>query len=873
MIVRNIKRDILVSITLAAFLLGNSARAGDEITFSIKTSKHTLDNGLTVLAAEMPSDPVVSLYALVKVGSAMEGKFMGGGLTHFVEHMLFKGTERRGVGRIAGEVQALGGSINATTSHDYTLFTLTVPRERFGEALDILSDMLMHPSFINEEVEREKQVIAKEIRLHKDNPDYYLSELIFDTVYLRHPYKVPIIGHEDIFLKNTRDDLVEFYKTYYIPNNIIVSVAGDIAPETVFTQSGKAFGEFPRGHDVIRNLPPEPAQISSRWREQEYQTELTRMSLTYGGVSIMDGDMFALDVLAMLLGQGHSSRLYRELFVDKKLVQSVTASNYTPADRGLFEIQCVLEKDNIPEVIRNITALLDRIKRHGAEPAELDKARRQVLAQYVQDHQTTADVAHQAAMDEAFLGDYDFSRKYIESINALNNESIKSAARKYFVSNNMSAIILKPPVKPAELPDVRQPAATAAKIEEKRLPNGLTLLFKADHAIPLVSVNLVLKGGVRQENPQLNGLAYLTALAWDKGTKSLSGQEIAGKAESLGIALSGFSGYTSMGLSMQCLPQDLNFAFGLFMDIVENPVFDSVELAKEKIKMRSAIQERNDSIFEVTTMELRKCLFPGHPLGLTELGTLETLDKLTRQDVIDFYKKLVVPGNMVVSVFGDFDPEFRKRLEAKLASLRPAQAVLVAPALETAVNAGEQTLTMDKSQALVMLGFRGVGLDHPDRYGVELLASVLGSSFQGRIFRKIREEFGQAYTLGGAFYPSTETGLIIFYVSTTVPHIQKVKGMLADLAKEMGATLVGQSELNDMKSYLKGQQKNALETNSALGFRAALDTLYGLGYDHYTRYDAGIDKVSAEDIQRLAKEYLDMSKAVIVVTKTAEPGP
>jgi len=225
--------------------------------------KRIFDSGLTVLVTEMPSSPVVSVFALVKTGSATEGRFLGTGISHFLEHMLFKGTHGRDVGQLASRIQAVGGVINASTSIDYTIYTITVPYVSFDVALEILSDMLMNASMEEEEVERERKVIFGEMRLRQDNPDRKLSEIIFQNVYIRHPYRHPIIGYESLLAGVTQDDLIVYYQKNYTPNNTIISVAGNIQKNIVLPKIEHTFKDFKRSRSSARNLPQEPSQITN----------------------------------------------------------------------------------------------------------------------------------------------------------------------------------------------------------------------------------------------------------------------------------------------------------------------------------------------------------------------------------------------------------------------------------------------------------------------------------------------------------------------------------------------------------------------------------------------------------------------------------
>jgi len=348
---------LFLPVTISFFLFCSSSYSGERQPF-----KTLLDNGLTVIISEMPSSPVVSVYALVKTGSATEGKFLGTGISHFLEHMLFKGTHGRSVGELASRIQAVGGTINAATSFDYTIYTITVPYESFNVAIDILSDMLMNATMEADEVERERKVIFGEMRMRSDNPSSKLSELVFKNVYIRHPYRHPIIGYESLLAKVTGEDLVEHYQRNYTPNNIIISVAGNIDEQIILSKVKEVFKNFKRARSITRNLPIEPQQISGRRYEEEYSTKLTRLSMAFSGISLLHKDLYALDVLANILGQGRSSRLYLDIYKEKNLVHSISASDYTPIDTGIFDIDILLDLENVDTVIGEVLNNIEQIK-------------------------------------------------------------------------------------------------------------------------------------------------------------------------------------------------------------------------------------------------------------------------------------------------------------------------------------------------------------------------------------------------------------------------------------------------------------------------------------------------------------------------------
>ncbi len=844
--------------------------ADDLSEISIQTHKYTLENGLTVLISEIPSSSVVSVYGLVKTGSATEGKFLGAGLSHFMEHMLFKGTEKRGVGEISHEIQAMGGEVNASTSFDFTIFTITVPGAKFDQGLDILSDMLMHSKFDPDQINKEREVVYGEMRLYKDRPGNYLSDMVRQVAYTQHPYKIPIIGYEELLRKLNNQSFVEYYKERYIPDNMIISVAGNVDAEATLAKVKEAFKDFKRQYLVLRNLMPEPPQVSSRRYEEEYKTDLTRATMAYQGVSLLHPDTVPLDVLAMVLGQGESSRLYRELFKKQKLVQTVSASNFTPKDNGLFEIDFIPAESDVDGVVAAVKQQIKLIQDNGINPAELEKVKRQAISSYINDQQTSSDVAYNTAMDEAIAGDYEFSKKYVAAVGQITSDDIKRVANQYLRDDHLSLVILRPIQKKEE---AAQKAVAKAElpIEKIKLDNGLTILLRENPGLPIVSVSLALNGGVSQE--PVNGLSELTARTWTQGTKSKSADTIAEMVDSHGASLDGFSGRNSFGLQMSLLSTDLNWGLDLLEDVVKNPSFDENEFAKEKDQVRTTLHGKQDDISWTTYQNLRETLFKTHPFRLEPLGSLDSIEHITAKDARNFYEQYLSPSNMVLTVFGKFDKEqVLQTLKTKFSSLKDKKVSIKTFEESPPAKIQEKAVTMDKKQAMVAIGFQAPGFYSADRYKIEVMTSILGSAFSGRIFNRIRDEFGEAYTLGGAYTPGRDMGVITFFVLTTPESVAKVKDLLEKIIAELSQEPVSDQELSEIKTYLKGSFAMDIETNAQLSFISGLDELYGLGYNHYQSYPAKIDEVTKDDIQRLARTYLDLNKAAVVVTQ-ANPKP
>ena len=825
------------------------------------THKTVLDNGLTVLIQEMPAAQTVSIYAYIKTGSTTEGKYLGAGISHFVEHMLFKGTAKRGVGQIAQEVKNLGGTVNAHTSFDHTMYTLDLPKEQFKQGLDIISDMVMNSTFDPVQVDKEREVIRSEMRLYNDRPDRKLSELVFKNVYLRHPYRHPIIGYITLFDQITRDQMYEYYKSRYIPNNMIISIAGAVDQKEILPLVEATFKNFQPLPYPDRHVPQEPPQISKRFYEETYPTPLYRFSLSYQGVGMLDPDLYAMDVLAMALGQGQSSRLYEEIYHKKHLVESISSSNFTPLDQGVFEIEGMMSQNHLSKVLSEIQTIVTDIQHHGLTTQELERTKRQVLSQFVFGNQTPSSLAYRNAADEAVTGDVLFSQHYVDAVKAVTNDDIRRVANRYFNEAQSTLVVLTPP---HTEPQEEKQTSSAAKqaIEKIVLDNGLTLLLQEDNAVDVLSITMVMNAGTRQETDANNGISQLMANVWSKA--------LAPAMEQHGGGLDTFTGKNTAGIKINVLSDDAMFALDTLEKLIKTPVLTPQVIDEERQNMYASIDARDDDISSATFKELSQTLFLKHPYRLDPLGTKESLKSITPQDISAYYRHFAAPNNMVISVFGHFDQQsVLEILKKKFAPLPRTEVVLPSFHEESITSTRQKDLSMDKEQAMLAYSFQAPALSNKDRFAMEIIDGILGSGLSGRFFIKVRDESSKAYTVGSDYVPGIDTGVFSVYALTTNDKIESVRSLIQGELESLQKNPVSQAELSSVKNYLKGTYILGLDTPAALGFTCALNELYGLGYDFHQKYSQAIDAVSSADIQRVAKDYLDIHKSAMVLTKGA----
>ncbi|HVQ21109.1 MAG TPA: pitrilysin family protein, partial [Terrimicrobiaceae bacterium] len=340
----------------------------------------SFDNGLTLIVDEDHSAPVASVQAWCATGSINEGKWMGAGLSHILEHMLFKGTRERKAGDIARQIQDRGGYINAYTSFDRTVFWIDVPSDGASEALSILSDAVMNSTLPEDEYTREQEVIRREFAMGFDDPGRQSSQLMLRTVFSESPFRHPVIGYLDVYNQLKRDDVMSYYKTRYVPNNLTFVVAGDVSAEKIRAQLEEAFKNYPRHALEPVFVEKEPEQIGRREAHEEFPTELTRLSLAWRIPGLTHPDTPALELLGDVLGSGRSSMLNQELREKQHTVHSVDAGMFSLQTDGVFVIQALCDPAERSTAEMQALAVVERIKKDGGSQAELDKARRSMLA-------------------------------------------------------------------------------------------------------------------------------------------------------------------------------------------------------------------------------------------------------------------------------------------------------------------------------------------------------------------------------------------------------------------------------------------------------------------------------------------------------------
>jgi zinc protease len=399
--------------------------------------KITLTNGLTIIAREIPNN-IVSIQIWFKVGSRNESD-KNNGISHFIEHLVFKGTKKRGVNQLSKEIESVGGKINGATSKDYTFYYATVAKDFIDIAIDGLIDSVLNPVFNNEEIERERKVVIEEILRQDDNPYSCLFNLLNDISYVNHPYKMPVIGKKEIIESLTREDIVSYYNKFYVPENMIIVIVGDFNTEEIVKKIKKYFSmKSSKSHLLNINMK---AEFNSCKIEKETSFKKCYLAVSWLAPTVDNEDTYAMDVITTVLGQGRSSRLYRELKEKQQLCYSIESSYGTMKDEGLFKIFAILDEKNNILLQEKIMEEINKMK-EGITLNELNKVKTMIENRYIFDHETNESIASSLGYYEA-ISSYKLELSYLDNIKKITLDDVKRVANKY-LSSKPSIVVFKP---------------------------------------------------------------------------------------------------------------------------------------------------------------------------------------------------------------------------------------------------------------------------------------------------------------------------------------------------------------------------------------------------------------------------------------------
>ena len=886
-----------------------TASPGERALPPIPFTEFTLPNGLRVILHEDHSTPIVAVNVWYHVGSKNEqpGKT---GYAHLFEHMMFQGSKGFDDDYFKA-LQEVGGTLNGSTNADRTNYWEVVPSNFLERAVFLEADrMATLPDALTEaKLANQRDVVKNEKRQNYDNRPYGLvgakiAEILYPET---HPYHWLTIGSLEDLTAASMEDIKAFFRRYYTPNNASLAIAGDFNPAEARRFVEKYFGPVKRGPDVTPPVVTQPTLSGTVRKSMEDRVSAPQITMVWHSVPALTTDEAPLDVLAALLGQGRNSRLYKSLVYDKQIAQNASASNNTRELAGTFQITAIPRRgvsvDSLEaEINKEIAALISQ----PPAASDIQRAYNAGEAQLIYGLQTVggfggkSDQLNQYAV---FTGNPGFFERDLSRYRAVTPADVQRVARTYLTSNRL-IFTVTPAAREGQAaarPSGGQTAQAAAdsagagkvsasnnvssslpgggpdpkftlpQIQKRKLSNGLDVMIVEHHELPVVTMNLVVRGGVAAEPAEKAGLATVTADLLDEGTTSRTTLQLSDKLSSIGATLNTASDWDANRVTLQTLTRHFDEALGIYADVLMNPAFRTTDVTRVRNQRLQGLVQSRDNATTIATEVYSAILYgAAHPYGRPQQGNQASLTGLTEADLRSFYSTYYKPNNSTLIVVGDVKPaDVIAKLEGALASWKPGTVPEVNVNARPAQRDRTTIYVVDRpgaAQSVINIGQVGVPRSTPDYFTRLVLNQMLGGSFVSRVNLNLREAKGYTYGARTSFDYRRGAGPFIASagVQTAVTK-ESISEFLKELRGIRGEIPITETELNQAKQSLIRGFPRTFETPAQIAARLTDVALYGLSDDYFNTYIAGIQKVTAADVARVAKEAIDPARLAILV--------
>ena len=850
--------------------------AGQSFAFDYDVYK--LNNGQTVIIKEVKNNPIVIIDTWVKTGSINEND-TNNGVSHFLEHLFFKGTSNHPTGEFDRLLESKGAITNAATSKDFTHYYIEIPSKYFNLAMELHSDMILNPMIPSKELEKERKVVMEEIAKDQNNPDDKVYKNLIKMIYTTHPYKREVIGTNEIIEKISREEILNYYKTHYSPKNMTTIVIGDIETNKVLEKIKENFNT-PETRKLQTSKNKHEKLLTKQVKNIDFQPVSSGyMMIGYRGADVFNNDTYALDVLSTILGEGRTSVLYQKIKEQKQLAYSIGASNATYKEDGIFWINANFTPENMEQLENNIFSEITNIQKYGVTQEQLDIAKSIIERDTYYSRESISSIASQIGYATTLTNNPQYYNEYLDNIKKVTLSDIKRVSNKYLGKNKSAISIVLP--KGYE-------NKTLAKTQEKQLhnanlvkgnsytkkyliDNSATLLLSKNDLNDIVAITIYAKGGQFIED--IAGTSDLMASIMLKGTKKYSAEELAKILEENGIKINPKSSTDAFVIEVLTTKPQLKTTLELLNEIINNAKFDDYEIKKVKNTKLNSIKQSKDIPMNIALQEYKNSIFAQSVYSNGAKIYETTLPKIERTNIINYYNKIFAPKNIVISINGnvelnevvnDLGNIFKTNNNVKSFNYNDY-------ATKISAITTQKTITKqikDLKAAWVILGWQTAGnYNEKDCATLKVIDALLGTGMSSRLFRDLRENEGLAYQVGSDFAANILKGAFTLYIGTNPNNINKSKTMMLAEIEKLKTEFVTEKELQEAKDKILGKYLLAQETNMD---KAAIVGWYetsGRGFDYKDKYTKTISSITASDIIEVANKYFNQNYVLSIVEK------
>lgn len=845
------------------------------MVFAADFQLYKLDNGQNVIIQPVKNNPIVTIDTWIKTGSINEND-KNNGVSHFLEHLFFKGTTNHAPGEFDKILETKGAITNAATSKDFTHYFVTIPSEYFNLALEMHADMLTNPLIPSKELERERKVVIEEIAKDQNSPNTLCYDNLIELLYTNHPYKRKVIGTKSIIENITRDEILSYYHDYYNPSNMITVIVGDVDPDKAIQKVKENFkAEYKK---PIKNVYTKESILTEQKRKTAYfPSETGYMLIGFRGTKIDAPDSYALDVLSTILGEGRSSVFYQDIKEHKQLVNSISAINAGFRDDGIFYISANFKPEQQERLENAIFTNIEKIQKSGVTQEQLKLAKNIIERDTYYNRESISNIASEIGYTFVTTDDIKLYENYLENIKKVTTADVKRVANKYLGVNKSAVSVVLPAQcqKGKKDNEVKIAASVPAKLvsensytQKYMLANNAAMLITPNEINDIVAISIYAKGGTLVEKTP--GVAQITGSVLLKGTKNYSSLELAQALEDNGIKIQPGVKSDAFIINVLTTRNEYEKTLSLLNEVINNAALDDYEIEKVKNNTIQAIKSSKDVPLNIAADGYKSLIYENSPYSVSNSVLEKTIPTINKTDIVEYYNNIFNPENMVISINGNIDKE--KTLQEFAKILKPKSGEKfdydkyagIIPYNKSVKSVCKQV--KDLKTDWIILGWQTSGVnDLKDYAALEIINTILGTGMDSRLFKNLRDKEGLAYQIGSEFAPNVLRGAFVTYIGTNPENLECAKQKMLQEVFKFKTEFVSTKELEEAKDKLIGHYIIAQETNLDKAATIGWFEASGRGYEFNEQYKKLINSVTESDIIEVSNKYFNNNYVMSIV--------
>ena len=854
-------KTFLLSLFTITTLLGGASM----LTATTNTIHYTLENGLQVALVKDKSAGVVTVKTVVKAGSIHEDEFLGHGISHYLEHIVSGGsTDMHSEEAYIKTLSLLGGVNNAYTTTDHTAYFINTSTGYLNTAIQTIYEWMFFCTFKASEVDREKEVINREIEknlAHAQRRHYYLSQ---QNQYKSHPTKFPVIGYQDEFNTLTRDDLMQYYQEHYTPSNMILIIGGNIDIDNTKALINETFGSRPYKAAKFINPTEEKEPFNAQFVEEPLNINSTYVSLRFSTVDMHSKDMYPLDLIDYILGNGNQSILYKKLVEDEKLAYSLSTSSYTPSYvRGYFEIYFECDYENVEKATELVLETIEKYKKKKFSDKLIKRSKTQKMADDLFAINSIEDKSSKVAMSMLYAGNTNYFNHYVTSFKNIDAKDLQKTMNTYFDTSRLITSISYPNSMKKES-QANNSDESSSLTEFIELDNGIRVILEENKELAKLNAQIMSLGGIRAEKVTSNGLGYLISMMIGKQSKLTDKDELESMFEDNGAKIDAALGKNTLYYTLEALSENQEEVLDAYFESYFQADFDKEELENTKRIQKNKIESRTDSWYGEGIYHFNKFFFSNHAYGLSKFGETDSLESIDVNTVKEGFKKQLDPKQLVIYIQGDFDKDLSLSLIKKHSKKATGNNKIDARSRQAHSSERKEKREHSHDVTSLFIGFDGLSYNSfEEQIKLDLVDAVLsGMSYPGgRLHKKLRDA-GYVYLVHAQNFVGIEKGCFYIYALTNEEAIDDSQRIIFEEINDIKKSLISQEEFDEaigrMRFYY---QELESEIQSKLLVRSA-NELYVNNYLLYEKAEAIISTLTIHDVRETANKYLNNAQTL-----------